>query len=99
MKRRSNLSPRQRLASAGLTKRQAACMALHSFDGLTQSQIAVRLQITERAVRYHLVAARRRLREAGLRPRRRLSQFQAKIYPKDPSELDNLAPDQLKALW
>ena len=90
---------RQKLASAGLTAKQALCLALHCFDGLTQEEIGLRMGITQRAAAYHIAAAHRRLAKVALRAEARRTEFQAVLYPMDPSEIDRLGPREIKAVW
>ena len=99
MKNSTDSEQRQKIASAGLTPRQALCLALHCFDGLTQTEIGLRLGITQRAVAYHIVAAHRRLAKVALRAKACRTGFQAVLFPMDPSEIDRLGPRDIKAVW
>lgn len=99
MKNSTASEQRQKLASAGLTVRQALCLALHCFDGLTQKEIGLRLGISQRAVAYHIAAAHRRLAKVALRAKVCRTEFEAVLYPMNPSEIDRLGPRDIKAVW
>ena len=99
MKNTTFTKQRRKLAAAGLTAKQALCLALHCFDGLTQEDIALSLGVTHQAVCCHIAAARVRLARAGLCLRKPESEPEVTVYPVDPAELDKLGPDELKVLW
>ncbi|MBL7132700.1 MAG: sigma-70 family RNA polymerase sigma factor [Phycisphaerae bacterium] len=99
MKNSTASEQRQKLASAGLTPKQALCLALHCFDGLTHEEVGLCLGIAQRTASYHIAAARRRLAEVGLRARVLRREFQPVLYPMDPSELDNLGLREIKGVW
>jgi len=89
----------QKLASARLTAKQAQCLALHCYDGLSEEEIGLRLGIRHQTVSRRIVAARRRLDKVGLRAEPVHIEFQAVLCPMDPAELDKLGPREIKAVW
>jgi len=99
MKNLTRSNQRQKLASAHLTTKQAQCLALHCYDGLTHEEIGLRLGITRRAASYHIAAARGRLARVGLEAEAVRIEFQAVLCPMDPYELDKLGPREIKAVW
>ena len=99
MKNLKRSNQRQELAAAGLTPKQARCLALHCFDGLTRDEMGLRLRINQRAAAYNIVAARGRLAEVGLKATMPESDFQPVVYPMDPLMIDRLGPNELKAVW
>ena len=90
---------RQKLASARLTAKQAQCLALHCYDGLSHDEIGLRLGMTRRAVSYRIAAACRRLDRVALHAKIVRIEFQADLLPMDPSEIDKLDPREIKAVW
>lgn len=90
---------RQKLASARLTAKQAQCLALYCYDGLSERQIARRLGMRQQAVSRRILAARRRLAKAGLRAEPVHIEFQGVLQPMAPYGIDSLGPRDIKAVW
>lgn len=90
---------RQKLAAGRLTAKQAHCLALYCYDGLSEEEIGLRLGITQRAASYHIAAARRRLAKVGLRAEPVHMEFQGVLQPMAPYGIDMLGPRDIKAVW
>ena len=90
---------RKKLADAGLTPKQAQCLALYCYDGLSEKQIARRLGMRQQTVSRRIRAARRRLARVGLRAEPVHIGFQAVLQPMASYEIDMLGPREIKALW
>ena len=90
---------RQKLASAHLTAKQAQCLALQCYDGLTDGEIGLRLGMSRRAASYRIAAARRRLARVGLKAEPVRIEFQGVVSPMAPYDIDNLVSREIKAVW
>lgn len=89
-------SEAERLAQAGLTKRQTQCLSLHCYDGKSMAQIAEIMGTSKAMVQQHIEAARHKLSKIGLK---------ARILQREPGEvltnmdMNRLAPDEIRTLW
>ncbi len=90
---------RQELKKCNLTERQMRCLAMWYFDGLTLRKIAEVLGIDWTTVREHVQRGQRKLKAAGLKPKRRYMEHQPKLLVRDNEYLDNLGPDEIRAVW
>lgn len=83
------------MRKAGLTGRQAACLAMRWYDGLGQREIARLLGMTPQAVGGHLRGARANLGKAGLAVRKRTA-APAQMLLQSSEWLDRLTPEEIK---
>ena len=90
---------RKKFASARLTPKQAQCLALYCYDGLSEEEIGRRLGMRQQTVSRRILAARRRLAKVGLRAEPVHIEFQAILQPMAPYGIDKLGPRDIKAVW
>lgn len=72
---------------------------MYYFDGFTQQEIADRLGIINQAVSQHIAAGVKKLTACGMRPERLTMDAPPKITTMDPGRMDQLGPEQIKAVW
>ena len=82
-----------------LTPKQLKCLAMFYFDGMTQSEIAEALGIDQSRVARHIKRGREKLAKRRMRPHRVERVGGPKLWTMDPSQLDRLGPDDVKARW
>jgi len=90
---------RARLKAAELTRAQRMCLALYWYDGMRQEEISARLRMSQQAVATHLSKGQASLAAVGVQPHRRRGLFKPMVLRRPPTWLDQLGPEDLKAVW
>ena len=82
-----------------LTARELQCLAMYYYDGLRQRQIAEALGLKQQTVATYLERGRTKLAERGMNPKRIELVDPPTCKTMDPSQMDRLGPDDVKAVW
>ena len=88
-----------RLRAAELSARQAECLAMRCFDGMTYRQIARECRTSLSAVGTHICRARAKLAAVGLRAEILEMKETPLVIIMPPHKLDQLGLDHIRGRW
>jgi predicted DNA-binding protein (UPF0251 family) len=82
-----------------LTPGELQCLAMYYYDGMRQRKIAKAIGMSQPTVSRLLESGRTKLAERGMNPKRIELVDPPTCKTMDPSQMDRLGPDDVKAVW